>query len=206
MSSVDHFSTILRLPAAYRLFTWLVGGKARQTYIDQYVKPMPGEKVLDIGCGPADVLQYLPEVEYTGLDISPEYIQAAKKRFGERGRFLCGDVGVVTIEREHGTFSLVLATGVLHHLDDERAAKLFALAGLALAPTGRLVTYDGCFVPEQSRIARWLLRHDRGKFIRRPEDYQQLARKRFSRVEPDLRHDLLRVPYTHILMRCSNQA
>lgn len=205
MSSFDQFSTILRLPVAYRFFTWLIGGTARQTYIDQYVRPVPGEKVLDIGCGPGDVLEFLPNVDYTGFDISPEYIEAAQKRFGQRGRFLCGDVGALTIEQEHGTFSLVLATGVVHHLDDERAAKLFSLASLALAPGGRLVTYDGCFVPEQSKIARWLLRHDRGKFIRKPEDYQRLAGERFSRVEPDLRHDLLRVPYTHILMRCSNQ-
>jgi SAM-dependent methyltransferase len=198
-------TTILGFPAGYRFFQWLVGAdSAWKTYLTEYAKPVPGEKILDIGCGPADVLHYLPAVNYTGLDISPEYIASAKQRFGSRGRFFCGDVGLATIEGEQGTFDLVLAIGVLHHLDDGQAAKLFDLARLALRPSGRLVTYDGCYVPQQSRIARWLLTKDRGKFVRPREEYLRLARARFSKVEPHLRHDLLCMPYTHLIMRCGD--
>jgi SAM-dependent methyltransferase len=183
----------------------MVGGRhAWRTYLAEYVKSSPGDKILDIGCGPADVLNHLPAVNYTGLDISPEYIEAAKQRHGSRGRFCCGDVGLATIEGEHGTFDLVLAIGVIHHLDDAQAAKLFDLARLALRPNGRLVTYDGCYVPQQSRLARWWLAKDRGKFVRAREDYLRLASARFSKVEPHLRHDLLRIPYTHLIMRCSD--
>ena len=169
------------------------------------MKPAPGDKILDIGCGPADVLNYLPAVNYTGLDISPEYICSAEQRFGSKGRFYCGDVGLATIEEEQGTFDLVLATGVIHHLDDAQAARLFDLARLALRPTGRLVTFDGCYAPQQSRVARWLLARGRGKFIRSREDYLKLASAHFTKVEPYLRHDLLRVPYTHLIIRCCNQ-
>ena len=203
MKIVERLSLFLSLPAGYRLFGWMVGGgSAWRTYLAEYVKPAPGDKILDIGCGPADVLNYLPAVNYTGLDISPEYIGSAKKRFGSRGRFCCGDVGLAAIEGEQGTFDLVLAIGVIHHLDDAQAARLFDLARLALRPTGRLVTYDGCYVPQQSRIARWLLAKDRGKFVRTREEYLRLALARFSKVEPHLRHDLLRMPYTHLIMRC----
>jgi cyclopropane fatty-acyl-phospholipid synthase-like methyltransferase len=184
----------------------MVGGRsAGRTYLAEYVKPAPGDKILDIGCGPADILNYLPAVNYTGLDISPEYICSAKKRFGSRGRFFCNDVGLAKIEGEQGTFDLVLAIGVIHHLDDAQAARLFDLARLALRPTGRLVTYDGCYVAQQSRIARWMLAKDRGKFVRTRDEYLRLASTRFSKVEPHLRHDLLRVPYTHLIMRCFNQ-
>jgi cyclopropane fatty-acyl-phospholipid synthase-like methyltransferase len=146
-----------------------------------------------------------PGGNYTGLDISPECICSAKKRFGSPGRFLCGDVGLAAIEGEQGTFDLVLATGVIHHLDDAQATKLFDLAHLVLRPTGYLVTCDGCHVPQQSRIASWLLAKDRGKFVRTREEYLRLALARFSKVEPHLRQDLLRVPYTHLIMRCCNQ-
>jgi SAM-dependent methyltransferase len=203
MKIIDRLSSILGFPSGYRLFTRLVGGDVWRVYLAEYVKPVPGEKVLDIGCGPADILTCLPEVNYTGLDISPEYIAAAKQRFGDRGRFWCGDVGLAALEREQGTFNLVLATGVLHHLDDERASKLYELARLALRPNGRLITYDGCYVPEQSRIARWMLSHDRGKFVRTREAYLRLASAHFPRVEDHLRHDLLRIPYTHLIARCS---
>jgi SAM-dependent methyltransferase len=205
MNIVEKLSSLLSLPAAYRLFRGMMGGEsAWRIYLAEYVKPAPGEKVLDLGCGPADVLNYLPDVNYTGLDISPEYICSAEQHFGSKGRFYCGDVGLATIEGEQGTFDLVLATGVIHHLDDAQAAKLFDLASLALCPAGRLVTFDGCYVPQQSRIARWLLARDRGKFIRTREEYMRLALARFSKVEPHLRHDLLRIPYTHLILRCSN--
>jgi len=207
MKIAERLSLLLSLQAGYRLFRWMVGGEsAWKIYLGEYVKPAPGDKILDIGCGPADVLNYLPAVNYTGLDISPEYIDSARKRFGSKGRFLCGDVGLATIEGEQGAFDLVLATGVIHHLDDTQATKLFDLARLILRPAGRLVTYDGCYVPQQSRIARWLLAKDRGKFVRTREEYLRLALARFSNVEPHLRHDLLRIPYTHLIMHCFNSS
>lgn len=182
----------------------MVGAESsRKTYLAEHAKPVPGDKILDIGCGPGDILDYLPDTDYTGLDISPEYISAARQRYGLRGRFCCGDVGLTTIEGEQGSFDLVLAVGVIHHLDDAQAAKLFTLARRALRPTGRLVTYDGCYVPKQSKIARWLLAKDRGKFVRTQEEYERLASLHFHKIEPHLRHDLLRIPYTHLIMHCS---
>jgi SAM-dependent methyltransferase len=206
MKIVERLSSVLEIPAGYRLFRWLVGGaSAWKIYLAEYVQPAPGDRILDLGCGPADVLDFLPAVSYTGLDISPEYIRSAKERFGSRGRFLCGDVGSATIEKERGLFDLVLATGVVHHLDDAQAACLFDLARRVLRPTGRLITYDGCYVSQQSRLARWLLARDRGKFVRTREDYLRLASAHFAKVETHLRHDLLRLPYTHLIMRCFNQ-
>ena len=203
MKVIDRLASFLSFPAAYRLFVHLIGTDLQKRYVAEFVKPRPGDKVLDIGCGPGDMLASLPGVDYTGLDISPAYIAAAKKRFGNRGRFFCQDVGVIALEQERGTFNLVLATGVLHHLDDERAAKLFEIARLVLRPDGRLITYDGCYVPEQSRLARWMLSKDRGKFVRTYPEYLRLASACFASIDPHIRHDLLRIPYTHLIMYCS---
>ncbi|MDR3459018.1 MAG: class I SAM-dependent methyltransferase [Verrucomicrobiae bacterium] len=202
MNIIDKFSTILSSPAGYRLFSRLVGGNVWQTHLADHVQPVAGEKILDIGCGPADVLNYLPACDYSGIDISPEYIASAQKRFAGRGRFHCQGIGLATMEQAPGSFDLALATGVLHHLDDKTADELFKLARLALRPGGRLITYDGCYVPNQSKIARWLLDHDRGKHVRTQAEYVRLASTRFHKVESHLRHDLLRVPYTHLIMRC----
>src|SRR5205823_7002829 len=95
------------------------------------------------------------------------------------------------------------ATGVLHHLDDKEAIDLFQVARAALKPGGKLITFDGCFCEGQSRIARYLLERDRGKFVRTAEAYVALARKAFENVEVTLRHDLLRLPYSHIIMKCT---
>ena len=112
-------------------------------------------------------------------------------------------MGLAAIEEERGTFDLVLATGVLHHLDDARAAKLIELAARSLRPGGRFVTCDGCYVPEQSKLARWMLQRDRGKFVRPKEEFVALAKQRFSKVETFVRHDLVRIPYTALIMCCS---
>src|SRR5262249_33209123 len=152
----------------------------------EYIQPVPGEKVLDIGCGPADILDYLPQVDYTGVDLSAEYIESARQRFANRGRFWCNDVGaggVEALESELGSFSLVLATGLVHHLDDRQSAAMFDLVARALRPGGRLVTFDGCYMPGQSKVARWFLARDRGRFVRGKEDYARLASARFSTVE-----------------------
>lgn len=204
MKLISRLFPLLSHPVAYRLFQQGVGAeRARKIYLEEFAKPSPGEKILDLGCGPGDILDYLPEVNYTGLDLSPEYIRAARERFGSKGRFCCGDLGVATIEGEQGSFDLVMAIGVLHHLDDGQAGQLFALARRALHPGGRLVTYDGCYVPGQSPVARWFLSKDRGQFVRARDEYVLLASNHFSTVQPVLRHDLLHIPYTHLIMRCS---
>jgi SAM-dependent methyltransferase len=169
--------------------------------LQTYVHPQPGDRVLDIGCGPGDVLEQLPAVEYVGIDSSAPYIRAARRRFGERARFLLSPIRDVVLD-DPGSYHLAMATGVVHHLDDEGAVSLFRLASRALRPDGRLVTLDGCYEERQSSLARLLLRLDRGKFVRQRAAYVQLASQVFRRVEVHVRHDLLRLPYTHIILVC----
>ena len=93
---------------------------------------------------------------------------------------------------------------MLHHLDDESAGHLLGIARLALRPGGRLVTLDGAYAPGQSSIARMLLARDRGRFVRPANDYLVLAKRSFGSVSIDVRHDLLRIPYTLAIMECSD--
>ena len=41
----------------------------------------------------------------------------------------------------------------------------------------------GCFVPDQSRLARWVLRQDRGKSVRQRHEYERLAATNFSKLD-----------------------
>ncbi len=101
-----------------------------------------------------------------------------------------------------GGFDIVLALGLLHHLDDSEADDLFRLGYAALKPGGRMITMDGCYLPEQSKVERYLLDSDRGRFVRSEEEYLKLAQRRFSRVVPHLKPGLLRIPYTHLFLEC----
>ena len=159
---------------------------------------------MDLGCGTADVLSLLPAVDYLGIDIDPHYIRWCENHFAlfNSARFLCRDVTQVDIE-ELGTYDLVMAYGVLHHLTDVQAKGLLELASRALKPEGRLVTVDGCWVPKQSWIARWLLWMDRGHFVRAAEGYLGLAAPFFANIRSHIRSDLLRLPYTHLILECT---
>jgi len=49
MMTIGKLATVLRFPAGYRLFGRIVGGDAaRKIYVAEYVKPLPGNKILDV--------------------------------------------------------------------------------------------------------------------------------------------------------------
>ncbi|MCU0242256.1 MAG: hypothetical protein MUF51_07515, partial [Vicinamibacteria bacterium] len=69
----------------YRTFSQIAGRNSfRQVYVNDWLKARDGDRILDIGCGPGDILSYLPKVTYVGFDINPENILAAEARFGDR--------------------------------------------------------------------------------------------------------------------------
>lgn len=192
---------LLERPGVYSLFRRLVGrDSARSVYAREHLRLEPGQRVLDLGCGPGDILQFLPAVDYVGYDINPAYVERARKRFSGRGRFFCRAVDE-TLPLEN-PFDVVIAHGVLHHLDDDAARALFRVARRALKPGGRLVTFDGCYAEGQSAFARLALALDRGRHVRSREAYEALARGAFDEVRSFVRHDLIRIPYTHLIMEC----
>lgn len=192
----------LALPAVYRFFQWAVRGSHPRFYIREYIRPKEGDRVLDIGCGPGDFLAHLPTVEYHGLDLSPEYIEAAKSKWGSKGEFRCEAVADTAV-RLPGYYDIALANGVLHHLEDAEAIRLFEVAKQSLKPGGRLITMDGCYT-DASPIAKKLLKRDRGQFVRERDAYLKLAKTHFGNVESYLHHDLLRIPFSHLIMVCTN--
>ncbi|MDH3397866.1 MAG: class I SAM-dependent methyltransferase [Acidimicrobiia bacterium] len=192
---------LLAKPWVYKTFRGLVTTKAgRAGLVEDYLRPRPGDSVLDIGCGTADVLDDLPDVEYYGFDSSEEYIDLARARHGNRGTFVHASVSRDTVT---GKFDLVMALGVLHHLNDGDAADLFALASSALKPTGRLVTLDPLFHDGQAAHRRFVVSLDRGGHIRILNEYIELAQRSFQEIESHTRTDLLRIPYTHLILECS---
>ena len=81
----------------------------------------PGRRALDFGCGSGNLTAHLVELgmEVTAADLSPEFLRTVEARFGVRtlrlnGRDLAG--------APDGTFDIVAAYSVLHHIPDYLAA------------------------------------------------------------------------------------
>lgn len=196
---------ILSLPVAYRLFQRLVGVHGlRVEYVEKYVRPKASDRVLDCGCGPGDFVTYLPGVDYVGIDMDESYIASARANYGDRGSFRLGPVTAETMSDE-ARYDLILANGLLHHLDDAQVSEFLRLAALNLKPSGRLVTFDGCYTENQSPVARRLLDMDRGSHVRSLDAWLELVKPVFPAVKTHLRTDLLRIPYTHLVMECPAQ-
>ncbi len=196
---------IFSLPKVYDGFQKLVGaGRLRTIYVHSYLRPEASARVLDIGCGTSEILCFLPDsVSYVGVDLSAEYIQSARKRYGERGEWYCAPVSEMNVE-EFGTFDIVMANGVFHHLGNSDAMHLAEIAAKALKPNGRFCSFDGCFTEDQSKVARYIISKDRGQNVREPEGYTALVRPYFSSVELSIRSDMLRIPYTHAIIVATN--
>lgn len=193
---------LLSFPRMYRHVTLLLRGKkTTQQFVDTYIKPKAGERVLDIGCGPGDLLRFLPPVDYCGFDMDPSYIEAAKRRYGLQGKFFCKKVSREVI-KGNDLFDLIIAMGVVHHLDDREVQEMSDLALHLLKPGGRLITYDGCYVTPQSILEKIFLDLDRGRYVRNEHDYRKLINSGFSNITTDIRHDLLKIPYAIIIMEC----
>jgi hypothetical protein len=74
---------------------------------------------------------------------------------------------------------------------------------LVLEPGGRLVTIDPALVDGQHRIARLLVSRDRGPHVRDPDYLRRLVTPMFPNAEIEVRHDMLRPPYTQAIIRAS---
>lgn len=78
--------------------------------------PLAGKSILDVGCGLGDLLAYLAgrdiDCRYTGADIVPEMIAAARQRHPE-ARFVCLDI-FAEDALAPGAFDVVFCSGTFN--------------------------------------------------------------------------------------------
>lgn len=197
--NVSGIYSILNHPAIFNAFhRLLVRRDARRVLVEEYVKPTRGDRLLDIGCGPASMLPYLEGVNYTGLDLEQNFIELARGEYGNRATFVHARVQDLA-EKLNSQFDLAIAVGVLHHLDDEEAKELFRATSTLLKPGGRLIVSDPVFRSRQNPLARLVMAFDRGKSIRTKEGYGALAVAGLEPLRREVRSDFMRIPYDHCI-------
>ncbi len=194
--------SILSVPLIYEFLQRIFGGTSgRRATVERFIRPKAGDRILDIGCGPAEILSLMPNVQYVGYDPNANYVEHARKRFGPRGRFFAGRFQAADAAK-HEPFDIAMLLAVLHHLDDDAATKLIALLRAIIKPGGRLVTLDNVFIENQNPIARKLIEWDRGKNVRTADAYRALASPFFRTIKETIIHKKF-PPYTLFIMECS---
>jgi SAM-dependent methyltransferase len=122
------------------------GGLERPALRD-LVPPLAGRVVLDAGCGSGAQCEWLLEsgAAVVGLDVSPGMIAEARRRCGDRGRFLVGDLAA-PLPLQPESLDGVTCSLALHYVRDWSVP--LASFAAALRPGGWVVlSLDHPFAP-----------------------------------------------------------
>lgn len=193
---------ILEYSDSYHAFQTMGGFfGARLKAFRDYIDFDGVQRIFDIGCGPGHIINYIPKgIDYIGFDIDRRYIESANRRFGDQGRFVARIFDRSAAD-DYGQPDLILMNGVLHHLDDISSLAIVESAAAILPEHGAFFALDGCYRVGQSLISYYLLKSDRGKFVRTAAEYYDLVATAFPYTEIFVRDDLSWVPYIFAITR-----
>lgn len=199
----DGIHRLLRFPWIYETFQSLMGAeKNLQRFVAQELRPTPGMRILDIGCGTGRLANYLGDVTYIGFEPNASYVAQGMREQAHRDVTL--HAGYFDEQSAAGVepVDLAIVLAVLHHMSDEQAAELFRLLARIMKPGGRVVTLDNVYVAGQGMFERWIIGMDRGQNVRTPDTYSALPTASFDKVVGHTAKNP-RIPYTYWIMTCS---
>lgn len=94
-----------------------------EAILEQAHRPISGP-LLEVGCGAgrttAAILDRLPRMDVTALDIDPAQVERARGRLDGRATVVVGDVNHLAFD--DASFGTVIGLNVLHHVADPLAA------------------------------------------------------------------------------------
>ena len=110
----------------------------------------PGQRVLDLGCGPGDNLARLGRYGAVPIGVEPVLVRAREAN----GRAPCAAAVGEALPWRDGSFDAVYVSHVLHHARDLSA--VLREAERVLRPGGRLFVIETVEDSPLLRLARWL--------------------------------------------------
>ena len=101
--------------------------------------------------------------------------------------------------------TLAFALGIYHHLDEKRFVETVSNLSEALSPGSRVVSLDPVIDENTTKLASWFARNDRGKFVRKTEDYIELFSKSGFSIDYEITRKSFRIPYDLILISATRK-
>jgi SAM-dependent methyltransferase len=133
----------------------LLGSKIRNDMLREFLRPAPGDRIVDLGCGSGRALVWNRALgaDAIGIDISPFFSEDARREMP----LLLGDLRRLPFA--DAAFTKAWSLDVLEHLSPDALRGMLAEANRVLAPGGVLFVYT--HVRKNAPIAaglRWINR------------------------------------------------
>lgn len=193
---------ILNYRFFYNLYQNIIGSNNYlNVYIDNYVRPQTGNKILELGCGAGNIYSLFKnkDVKYTGVDYNNGYISYSKKKWSSQ-TFICSDV--TKDMNFDGKFDIIIGEAIMSALPDEKILEMFEIIKKCSSEKTRIVLSDMNYRKSASFIERFLMEHERNEYIRTKDDYIQLISKYFKIDKISVFEKPLRIPYQKIIFEC----
>ena len=159
-------------PALFRIIRNIINFGNLQTVIVQAIDVAETDEVIDVGCGIGDLCTIVGG-KYYGVDVDPNYIRYAKKRYGSDKRIF----EVLDIKHLHELdakrFDKAFYIGMLHHFSDLENFQI--LQDISRITKEQIIIFD--LVPSSNPIKRFLCSLDRGEYLRPIEKQRELIEK-----------------------------
>ena len=127
--------------------------------ITQYARAHAGERLrlLDIGCGTGRTLHQIsvahPTMQLHGVDLSPAYIRAARRRLAEVPELTLAVENGEALPWSDATFDIVTSTYMFHELPRNARRNVVREMLRVVKPGGLLVIEDSAQLAESNEIA-----------------------------------------------------
>jgi 2-polyprenyl-6-hydroxyphenyl methylase / 3-demethylubiquinone-9 3-methyltransferase len=165
--------------------------KIRFPWFKRRLPPLPGLRVLDVGCGPGILAENLARggAEVVGVDPSRVTLELARAHAGAQGLDITYRHGFAERLRERAPYDVVFALDVLEHVDDLDRALDASLAALKPGGAFCFLTHNSTLEAFAEVIWRWEYQekvasrgaHEFHRFIA-PETLTAKLRERGARV------------------------
>lgn len=187
----------------YLLIQKIMGGTTAREKIIKINKIKKNCNILDVGCGPAYVLDFLKNksLKYFGYDTEINHIKYAKKKFSHKDyHFFCKKFNISELNKLP-KFDYVFLFGIIHHLNNTELKKIIFLIKKILKKNGKLLILDNILIKKQNIIARALIKLDKGNYIRNLSDYECFLKNNFNKFSYSIINQKF-IPYTWFTSVC----
>jgi SAM-dependent methyltransferase len=115
----------------------VLGSRVRNDMLQRFLKPGPGDRIVDLGCGSGRAIAWnaASGASILGIDISPFFATEAL----EQADLILGDLRRLPLQSN--SFTKAWSLDVMEHLSPEALAEVLAEANRVLVPGGALFIY-----------------------------------------------------------------